>query len=414
MGLTSLVLLLIPSFGVALAADVIYVSTEESYESGDNVEVEGSTNVTGAVTVIITNSTRDEIFRSTVDPDEEGEFLVDFPLGENASAGTYEVNATVGNIYNTTSFEVVAEPEDGGEDEGDNVQSGGDDPNEETMTREDLLSAIERAFRFIEKVNATATTLEEEEYDMALFWEKLNGLNDSLMELYKTCVALSPEDSVLVEAVEDFRDIRKEISQLNGLLNSITKNVKDAKALQFTERMMRRIGYLNGSIFGLEASVEVGEFRSNLEAHKRKLERLWLTLNTTIGSDELEEILNVLEGVTQDVDSGLDGLGEEGLSLKEMCKLQARIEVFNATVERMKERGKTMNRLQEKLNNADQQLNDAEQLMMQMQAEFTAKNWGKMKATIGDTNENLRGIGKTIRELNKSNKGGNGKSNGNK
>jgi hypothetical protein len=414
MGLTSLVLLLIPSFGVALAADVIDVWTKESYEPGDKVKVEGYTNVTGTVTVVITNSTGDDIFSLPVDSDEEGEFSVDFPLGEDASEGTYEVNATVGNIYNTTNFEVVAEPEDGGEDEGDNVQSGGDDPNEETMTREDLLSAIERALRFIEKVNATATTLEEEEYDMALFWEKLNGLNESLMELYKTCVALSPEDSVLVEAVEDFHDIRKEISQLNGLLNSITKNVKVTKARQFTERMMRRIGDLEGMIDGLGESAGVDEFRSSLEAHQRKLSRLWLTLNSTIPHDELEGILKDLEGVTQDVDSGLDGLGEEGLSLKEMCKLQARIEVFNATVERMKERGKTMNRLQEKLNNADQQLNDAEQLMMQMQAEFTAKNWGKMKATIGDTNENLRGIGKTIRELNKSNKGGNGKSNGNK
>jgi len=395
MGLTSLVLLLIPSFGVALAADVIYVSTDESYESGDNVEVEGSTNVTGTVTVIITNSTGDEIFSSSVNPDEKGKFSVEFLLGENASAGTYEVNATIGSIYNTTSFEVVAESDDG----------------EKTMTLEDLLSAIERAFRFIDKANATAIALQEEDYDMTLFWEKLNGLNDSLTELYETCVALSPEDSV---PVEDFRDIRNEISQLSGLLSSITKNVKVTKARQFTERMMRRIGDLEGMIDGLGESAGVDEFRSNLEAHQRKLSRLWLTLNSTIPHDELEGILKDLEGVTQGVDSGFDSMGEESLTLKEMYKLQARIDVFNATVERMKERGKTMNRLQEKLINADNQLDSAKDLMTQMEEEFRAKNWGKMKNTIGDANENLRGVGKTIRELNKSNKGGNGKSNGNK
>jgi len=395
MGLTSLVLLLIPSFGVALAADVIYVSTEESYESGENVEVEGSTNVTGSVTVIITNSTGDEIFSSSVNPDEKGKFSVEFLLGENASAGTYEVNATIGSIYNTTSFEVVAESDDG----------------EKTMTLEDLLSAIERAFRFIDKANATAIALQEEDYDMTLFWEKLNGLNDSLTELYETCVALSPEDSV---PVEDFRDIRNEISQLSGLLSSITKNVKVTKARQFTERMMRRIGDLEGMIDGLGESAGVDEFRSNLEAHQRKLSRLWLTLNSTIPHDELEGILKDLEGVTQGVDSGFDSMGEESLTLKEMYKLQARIDVFNATVERMKERGKTMNRLQEKLINADNQLDSAKDLMTQMEEEFRAKNWGKMKNTIGDANENLRGVGKTIRELNKSNKGGNGKSNGNK
>jgi len=390
MGLTSLVLLLIPSFGVALAAEVIDVWTKESYEPGDKVNVEGYTNVTGPVTVIITNSTGDEIFSSLVYPDE-GEFSVSFPLGENASAGTYEVKATVGNIYSTTSFEVVVES-DGGE---------------ETMTSVDLLCAIERAFRFIEKVNATAIALQEEDYDMALFWEKLNGLNESLTELYETCVALSPGVSVPVEAVEDFRDIRKEISLVSGLLSSITKNVKEAKARQFIERMMRRIGDLEGMIDGLGESAGVDEFRSSLEAHQRKLSRLWLTLNSTIPHDDLEVYLKELEGVTQGVDSGFEGMGEESLTMKEMYKLQARIEVFNATVERMKARNKTMNGLQEKLDNA-------EHLMGEMERQFNEKNWGKMKGTIDDANESLRGVGKTIRELNKSNKGGNGKSNGNK
>ena len=386
MGLTSLVLLLIPSFGVALAADVIYVSTEESYESGDNVEVEGSTNVTGTVTVIITNSTEDEIIRLTVDPDEEGEFSVDFPLGEDASAGTYEVNATIGSIYNTTSFEVVAESDDG----------------EKTMTLEDLLPAIERAFRFIDKTNATAIALQEEDYNMTLFWEKLNGLNESLTELYEN---IDLEN--VAASVEDFRDLRKEISQLSGLLSSITKNVKQEKALRFTERMRRQIRDLEGKIDDLGESAEVDEFRSNLEAHERKLERLWLTLNTTIPPDELEVYLKELEGVTQGVDSGFDGLGDEGHTLKEMYKLQVRIEVFNATVERMNTRGKNMNKLREKLGNA-------EQLMEQMQHQFNEKNWGKMKGTIDDANESLRGVGKTIRDMNRSNKGGNGKGNGNK
>ena len=394
-GLTALAMMLIPTFGVALAAEVIYVRTEESYEPGDNVEVEGSTNVTGTVTVIITNSTGDEIRHlPDIDPDTEGEFSVSFKLGEDASAGTYKVNATVGSIYNTTSFKVVAESDDG----------------DEVMTLEELLSAIERAFRFIEKANATAIALQEEkDYDMTRFWEKLNGLNDSLTKLYE---GIDTED--VGASFEDLRDIRNEISQLSGLLSSITKNVKENKAQQFTERMMRQIGNLKGKIDDLEDSAEVDEFRSNLDAHERKLERLWLTLNTTIPPEDLEGIMADLDGVTQGVDSGLGGLGDEGYTLKEMYKLQARIEVFNKTVERMKKKDKTMNRLQEKLDNAEQQLNNAEQLMEQMQLQFNEKNWGKMKDKIGDANENLRGVGKTIREMNKSKKGGNGKSNGNK
>ncbi len=387
-GLTALVLILIPTFGAALAADVIYVETKERYEPGDNVEVKGYTNVTATVTVIITNST-DEIIL-TDNPNAKGKFSVEFTLGEDAS-GLYEVNATVGDIYDTTSFEVVVESDEGA----------GDNPGDEVMTLEDLLSAIARARWFIDKANTTATALQEEGYDMTLFWVKLNWLNDSLTEIYKN---IDPND--IAASFEDLRDIRNEISQLSGLLSSITKNVEGEKAKQFTERMMRRIGDLKGRIDGVE-SAGVNEFRSNLDAHEKKLYRLWLTLNSTIPHDELESILKELDGVTQGVDSGFGLLGDEGYTLKEMYKLQARIDVFNATVERMKVRGKNMTRLQEKLDNA-------KGLMEQMEADLSAKNWGKMKDKIGDANENLRGVGKTIREMNKSNKGGNGKSNGNK
>jgi hypothetical protein len=395
MGLMSLVLLLIPSFGVALSAEVIDVRTEESYEPGDNVEVEGGTNVTGTVTVIITNSSGYEILSFTEDPDEDGEFSVSFMLDED-TGGTYGVNATVGDIYNTTSFEVVVESGDGGDTQ---VQSEGDDPSEEIMMLEDLLCAIDRAFRFIEKANATAEALQED-YDMTLFWEKVNTLNDSLTELY----VIVNEDN-LEASVEAFCDLRKEISQLSGLLSSITKSVKQEKALRFTERMMRQICDLEGMIDGLGESAGVDEFRSNLEAHVRKLKRLWLTLNTTIPPEELEGYMKELEGVTQGVDSDLDGLGEEGLTLKEMYKLQARIEVFNATVERMKERGKNMNRLQDKLGNA-------RVLMEQMKAQFGELNQEQLKGLIEDANESLGGVGRTLREMNESNEGGNGKSQG--
>jgi len=374
--------MLIPTFGAALAADVIDVETKERYEPGDNVEVKGYTNVTATVTVIITNST-DEIIL-TDNPNEKGKFSVEFTLGEDAS-GLYEVNATVGSIYDTTSFNVVAESDDG----------------DEVMTLEDLLSAIKRAFRFINKASATAEALPED-YNVTFFLEKVNALNESLKYLYKNA-----NDVNLEASVEEFSNLRNEISQLSGLLNSITKNVKGEKAQQFTERMIRQIDDLKGKIDDLEDSAELGEFRSNLDAHKRKLDRLWLTLNSTIPQEDLKRILDELDGVTQGVDSGFGLLGDEGLTWKEMFKLQAKIDVFNATIERMIGKGKTMNRLQEKLDNA-------EKLMGEMRRQFEEKNWGKMKGTIDDANESLRGIGKTIRDMNKSNKGGNGKSNGNK
>jgi hypothetical protein len=49
-----------------------------------------------------------------------------------------------------------------------------------------------------------------------------------------------------------------------------------------------------------------------------------------------------------------------------------------------------------------------------MEAQFKERNWGKMKATINDANESLVGVGKTILEMNRTNKGENGKGKGNK
>ncbi|MFB0558079.1 MAG: hypothetical protein ACETVY_03070 [Candidatus Bathyarchaeia archaeon] len=394
-----LVLLLIPSFGVTLAADTINVWIEASYEPGDKVEVEGTTNVTEKVTIIITNSSGHEILSLKDDPDEDGEFSVSFTLDEDAAEGTYGVKATVGNIYNSTSFEVVAESDDGEEDEGAHVQSEGDNPCDEITTLDDLLCAIERAFRFIEKANETAEALQED-YDMTLFLEKVNGLNESLTYLYENA-----NDDNLEASVEEFCDLRNEISQLSGLLNSITKNVKKEKAMWFTKHMMRLIEGLEENIPMLSESVESGEFASALKAHQRKLERLWLTLNTTISPDELERILEELEGVTEGVESGLDGLNGEGYTLKEMYKVQARIQVLNATVERMKERGKTMNRLEEMLGNA-------EQLMNQMKEQFGELTQEQLRSLIENASDSLGGVGRTIREMNKSNNGGNGKSQG--
>jgi len=91
-----------------------------------------------------------------------------------------------------------------------------------------------------------------------------------------------------------------------------------------------------------------------------------------------------------------------------MYKVQARIQVFNATVERMKKKGKSMNRLEEKLGNA-------EQLMNQMNEQFSELNQEQLKGLMKEAKENLGGVGKAIRELNKTDKpdkGDNGKGDG--
>jgi hypothetical protein len=384
MGLGLLALMLIPSFTVALAADVIDIRTDDSYEPGDSVEVEGSTNVTGVVNINITDGMGHEVAVLTAEPDEDGEFSATFPLAEDAAADTYQVNATIGDIYNITSFTVES-------DEEVQLLSIEETPEEDVMTVEELLLAIERTFRYMDKLNETAYTLAGEGYDMTLLLDRIEELNGSLEALYNTV-----DTENLDASIEEFRRLKKEISGLHGLMSSVTKNVKESKMLKFTERMMRRIGELEGNI-PLLASEEGGQFSSALQAHEKKLERLQLTLHSTITPEQLENIMSELEGVTQDVESELDELGEEGYTLKQMYKVQAKIDVFNATVERMKEKDKPMNRLEEKLGNANQ-------LMKEMKEQFGELTQVQLKAMVEDAEDSFSGVGKTIRKLNKKDK----------
>ncbi|MCW3991822.1 MAG: hypothetical protein NWE79_03875, partial [Candidatus Bathyarchaeota archaeon] len=280
-GLAILALMLVPSFGVALAADVIDIWTDEaSYEPGENVEVEGYTNVTETVTIIITNSSGHEILSLTDDPDEDGEFSANFQLDENAAEGTYGVNATVGEIYKTTSFEVDAEVTEGEE---------GENPSDFSSS-EDLTCAIDRAFRYIDKVNTTAIALDQEGYNMTYFRDTLEELNDTLTVILfnMTNNLITPE-----EAVEKFSELRGGLGRLNGLLHSCTKKVKEEKTERYIEHMEKRI---NSTIDKIERfETDNGEkLRGALEAQKRKLWRLRLTLNAT----NLDDTIEALEDIT--------------------------------------------------------------------------------------------------------------------
>jgi len=386
-GLTVLALVLIPSFGIALAEPVLTVSLDEgSYEPGDWVEIEGYTNVTDTVYLEVTNSTGDVIFEDDTEPvDEEFsfKFLLDIP-------GTYYANVTVDDLTEILTIEVVEESE---EDEGDGATC-------EEMTEEELYAAIDRALRFIDRVNATANSIEDE-YNMTDFYELVDELHSSLTELYDSIGTIPIE-----EARARFCELRKDVSSLNGLLNSVTKNVKVKKAERFMNQMEKLINSTVEKIERFNETEDGTKWRAALEAHKRKLERLRLTLNIT----NADELITEAGGVIEELNGDLDEFDSGDFCLKEMFKVQAKIQVLNATVERMKAKGKSndMGRLQEKLRNA-------EALMGTLDGIEWEKNWGKMKSEV---DEELSGVGKAIRELNKrekpdkSNKGGNGKGNG--
>ena len=389
-GLMVLTLVLVPGFSVALADEVLTVNTKDSYELGDEVSVKGYSSINETVTVVVSNGT--DILTLTDVPNKNGNYTVEFILDDKFDVGEYEVNASVDDLWATTTFEVVVETEEP-EEEGDGEAC-------EEMTEEELYAAIDRALRFIDRVNATANSIEDE-YNMTDFYELVNELYSGLTELNDSIGTIPIE-----EARARFCELRKDVSNLNGLLNSVTKNVKVKKAERFMNQMEKLINSTVEKIQRFNETEDGTKWRAAMEAHQRKLERLRLTLNIT----NADELITEAGGVMEELDGDLDEFDSGDFSLKEMFKVQAKIQVLNATVERMKAKGKSnnMSRLQEKLRNA-------EALMGTLDDVEWEKNWGKMKDEV---DAELSGVGKAIRELNKrekpdkSNKGGNGKGNG--
>jgi hypothetical protein len=263
--------------------------------------------------------------------------------------------------------------------------------SKELNTVYNLHCAIDRAFWFIEKINSTTEVLLDN-YDTTLFLEYVNELNESLTKLYENVNSENLETSI-----EEYYELSKDINQLNELLNSIIKNIKEDKTLKYTEHLMKLIETLEENILLLGESTESNELITSLESQQNKIETQWLTLNMNTSSHQYNEIINELEGMTVIVSSGLFNLGDEGFLLKEMYNLQASYLILNDTVEMLKIRNKSNSRLEEKLGNVNETLN-------QIKVKFAEKNWENIKGLIERAKEQLGNFGKTMLEIKNSNK----------
>lgn len=363
-----LVLMVIPSLGMAMGFAVLTVETDSLiYEPGEDVEISGMADPNENISlIVIFNATQDTVFNETILAEEDGNYSVTYKLPVDALEGIYNVTA-----YNETEAETffeVVQPEP---------------PEEEAAVG--LVCAIDRALLYIEKVNSTAVNFNETGYNVAHFWDTLDELNRTLTELRYN---ITEEDMPLEEAAKIFSELRGDIGRLNGLLSSCAKKVKMEKAERYMEHMERLINSTIERIERLNETDKGGKLRAALEAQSRKLWRLRLQLNVT----NLEDTIGACQGTSNDIDASLTEFDSEGFSLKAMFKVQAKIQVFNATVERMKNKGKGMNNLEHKLGNANQ-------LMEQMMEHLTDQD--NLDELIEEAEEDLKGVGKTIRQLNK-------------
>ena len=230
-----------------------------------------------------------------------------------------------------------------------------EEPEDDVERGIGLYVAIDRALRFIDRVNATVDRLIEEgyEFDYELIRGRLEEAENALMALRDKLDSLE-SDASIADIAQELARIRNHLGETNGLLHrTAMMEHKQDMAESFMEHVQNRVRILNETILKLrerleaERTVMVGH---NLGIISRKIERLRERLST----EEVDELLGELKDAVEEIDDSLDELNSNATStnLRAMNVVEARIRVLRNTADRLRRKGENTTDVDEELENA--------------------------------------------------------------
>jgi len=318
-----LVLMVIPGFGMAMGSAVFTVETDSTiYEPGEDVEISGTADPNANVSLIVLlKATQETVFDETTLADDDGNYSVIYELPVDALEGVYNVTAC-----NETKAETFFEVELAETPEGDSA------PEEETAVG--LRFAIERAYIFMGKIEATVERLGEEGY---VVQDVDANLTDAKLHLEEAEKLL---DLLEFEAAElEFSNARGILGSTMGWLRSTAKKVKQTRAEKFMEQFQRQIQNVNGTLLRLQERLDAGVTSSVRGGLTSTMNRLQQMRRRMVG-DELEAALDELEGMVKEIEESIEVLGKNYANkIKSMNRFEAKIRVLNATANRLRQKG---------------------------------------------------------------------------
>jgi len=353
-----LFLIVSPSLAIIVGATSITVDTDgEEYDPGEEVEIYGTADPNTNVTILV-NSTVGIEFNITVTTDEDGEYETMFPLSSDAPDGVYNLTASTGDATAHASFMVTQTNILNEEETSEDVVV--IDPilwASERAVR--LRTAIDRAYAFLDRINATADRLEDEGYDVEEIRLNLDEANETLIE---AVVLLDLFD--IEGATEKVATAREILDMTMDLLHSTAKKVKEVKAERFLEYMERRIISMNEKIHRLRNGVAAGAVVSAtamLQNTKRKLQ----SIRTQLVAGDVADAIEGLDDAVEEIEETIGGLNGKGISkqIKSMNKLEAKISILNASAEKLRKRGEDTSEIEEEIQNAQKFIDEAMALL---------------------------------------------------
>jgi len=174
------------------------------------------------------------------------------------------------------------------------------------------------------------------------------------------------------------------------LHSTAVKERKFEMAERFMEQMQNQIRGIEEKMSRLRDRLEaekVVNVGNSLGAIFKKVERL----RERIGTEDLDELIDELQGEIDDIVENLEKLNGDGISLNlwVMNSIEARIRVLKSTVERLKRKGYDTTEV-------EGQLEDAEGMLEDMMTQLTAGNTWGAKGLIRDAEEYFKNISKNL------------------
>lgn len=228
------------------------------------------------------------------------------------------------------------------------VELDDDDGGNETGNPERLATAIERAYAYWEKLNETVTRLGGEGFNVTRVVEALDEVKGHLDN-----ASVYQEAGNHTAAVREFRAARNALGRTHGFIESKVKERKEKQTEKFLEQFQRRVEKITGVLEDLQDSLEAGKTQ-RVRAVLRSTAQKLLRLSDSLGSGDLEDILDEMEDAVDELEGGLDELNGAGLSrqLKSANRFDAQIEVIGNTLRRLAEAGFETFEFEEKLADA--------------------------------------------------------------
>ncbi len=200
-------------------------------------------------------------------------------------------------------------------------------------TERGLKVAIERAYVYLGRLNATVVSLEGEGYDVSAVLEMLRKAWTYLGE-----AEAQIGEGELRNAARALATARETLGQSNGLMNSTVKAYKERRVQQFMAQVQSNIRNINGTIERLQTSLEAGrtnQVRAVLSTVEMKVQGLQERLT----SGNLDVSLDELHAAVNSINEGLNELdGETATQIRAMNMVEAKMQVLNASAVRISQR----------------------------------------------------------------------------